>query len=157
MDISISVRRKWLASLATFGITPMMSFAASDNGTITVGNLAFPPGSPCISGYFPSSTGSYSPTGLTGGKTLSDLYDISTGSTCGFGSVDSVIHVSGFSSNPGESWLTSVSCNGFTLTVGFSTSYSYSSGIAAWGWSTSGGLEFWHEVGDNLSCTIVHS
>jgi hypothetical protein len=152
MDVSISIRRLWLALIACLGISPMIALAASDNGTITVGSTT------CLGsiewwGYL-GGIGSYSPTGLTGGKTVAALYTIVTGPSC-TGALNGQFEVSGFSSDPGQSWLTSVACNGTTKS-GTTATYSYSSGTAHWSWSlTSWG--FPSKVGSQLGCTIVHS
>lgn len=152
MDASILIRRQWLALVASLGISPMIALAASDDGTITVGI------SPCAEtvrlwGYS-GSIGSYSPTGLTGGKTVAGLFAIVVGPSC-TGTLTGDLFVSGFSSDPGQSWLTSVACNGTTKT-GATATYSYHSGSAEWSWSaTSWGFQ--SKVGSQLGCTIVHS
>lgn len=51
------------------------------------------------------------------------------------------IHISGLASNPGQSWLTSVTALGVTTTGAKATSYTYSGGIASWLWTgTSWGM-----------------
>jgi hypothetical protein len=156
MDASISIRRRWLALVASLGISPMIALAASDDGTITVGFAGScssgPPGFEEW-GYLSGGQGSYSPTGLTGGKTVVGLYALLIGVTC-IGTVNGHFAVSGFSSDPGQSWLTSVACNGTTKT-GATATYSYSSGTAQWTWSaTSWGFN--SKVGSQLACTIEH-
>jgi len=152
MDTSILSRRRWLPLVASFGIIPMIALAASDNGTITVGAIV---GTPiCSWGYVPPSTGSYSPTGLTGGKTVAYLFVIAAGPSC-TGAPTGDFGASGFSSNPGQSWLTSVACNGTTKT-GATATYSYSSGTAQWSWSSTT-WGFPAKVGSQLACTIVHN
>src|SRR6185312_3937146 len=76
------------------------------------------------------SNGSYSPTALTGGELVSALDDV-VDPMCSLHS--SGITVSGFSSNPGAGWLSSVRCGGVTNT-GSSASFNYSSGTADWSW-----------------------
>jgi hypothetical protein len=80
-------------------------------------------------GYEPVYTiGSVSPSTLTGGKTLYslyDYYDISVGSSYGF------FQVSGFSSDPGSSYFTTLTINSTNYSSSSAT-YSYSSGIATW-------------------------
>src|SRR5271168_784700 len=44
--------------------------------------------------------------------------------------------VSGFTSNPGRSWLTSVAWGGCTLTASEEGGFSYANGVASWGWPT---------------------
>ncbi len=151
---TVLIRRRWLALVAGLGITPMIALAASDNGTITVGDALSKTGGVCVWGYDPPDIGSYSPTGLTGGKTVSGLFTLVIGPQC-LVSLNGHFFVSGFSSDPGQSWLTSVTCNGTTKTGG-TASYSYASGTAYWGWSaTTWG--FTSNVGSQLGCTVVHS
>lgn len=154
MDASISLPRRWLALVASLGISPMSALAASDNGTITVGSTTCT-GTFEFWGYTGSpGIGSYSPTGLTGGKTVAGLFAFVVGPSC-TGTLTGDLLLSGFSSDPGQSWLTSVACNGTTKT-GATATYSYSSGSAQWSWSaTSWGFPL--KVGSQLGCTIVHS
>lgn len=131
------------------------AFASTDNGTLTVGRTTVSCGGPTLtfSGYsVPLAIGSYSPTGLTGGKTVTGVWDLTGG--CG---TSSTLQVSGFSSNPGSSWLTSITCNGVTNLASAVSTFSYSGGGASWTWnSTTFGI--WAKsVGANVSCTIVHS
>jgi hypothetical protein len=153
MDASILIRRRWLALVAGLSITPMVTLAASDNGTITVGVGGNQAAGICVWGYA-SGVGSYSPTGLTGGETVVSLFTAVIGPLCE-GTLNGYFQVSGFSSNPGQSWLTSVTCNGTTKTGGTAT-YSYSSGTAEWSWgATTWG--FPGNSGSQLGCTIVHN
>jgi hypothetical protein len=152
MDHSIFARRQWLAFSAAACITPVASLATIENGTITVAEKSF--GSTCIWGYSGGLLGAYSPTGLTGGKTVAEISAIVIGLSCN-GTLDGIVQISGFSSNPGQSWLTSVECNAITKT-GATATFNYGSGIAAWSWSaTSWG--FPTVVGSQLGCTIVHN
>ena len=151
MYISKSIRGLWLAPLASLSIAPIGAMAASDNGTITVGSSITT--SVCSWGYLPPTYGSYSPSGLTGGKTVADLFAIVVGPSC-TGTINGQLLVSGFALNPGQSWLVSVACNGTTKTRAPAT-YTYSSGTAQWSWgATSWG--FPSKVGSQLACTIVH-
>jgi Spherulation-specific family 4/Divergent InlB B-repeat domain len=87
-------------------------------------------------GYDSPTIGSYTPTALSGGRTLLGFYDIgacSGGPTCA--TYNSVVTVGGFSSDPGSGWLASVSANGVTKLGSTAFSYSYSSGSATWSWS----------------------
>lgn len=131
------------------------SASSSDNGTLSAGTY-----DTCfmgaldhtlLFGYASGFAGSYSPTGLTGGKTVADLYDHeSIGSGICVFPKGSVLTVSGFSANPGASWLSSVTCNGVTNSESAST-FSYSGGSASWQWTQTFGF------GDGTdSCTIVH-
>jgi len=135
----------------------VIPFTSTDNGTLTVGHTAA--GCPSggggaqeISG-FNSSIGSYSPTGLTGGGTVITIID-NQPFLCNTYTAFSQFAISK-SSNPGSSWLTSVTCNGVKNT-GSSGSFSYSSGIAQWTWF---GTTFalLGKIGSNVSCSIVHN
>lgn len=150
MNVSDPVRCRWLSLVGCLSLSPMIAFATSDDGTITVGESVG--GNLCIYVYS-GSIGSYSPTGLTGGKTVADLFDAWAGSTCGLGS--GYLFVSGFSSNPGQSWLTSVTCNEVARTGAMASSYSYASGTAEWNWVPEP-FGFRFDVGEQLGCTIVH-
>lgn len=156
MNANVLIRRIFLTLLMGLMVASGLAMASSDNGTLKVGSHSINCGSGEANFYgFSSITdlGSYSPTGLTGGTTVVELYDSEpTGIACG--STFSVFEVSGFSSDPGSNWLTSVECNGFTLESS-SASYSYGSGYALWQWSSVFG--FYSKVGSNVTCTIVHS
>ena len=152
MDTSILIRRGWLALVAVLSFIPMIGLAASDNGTITVGSTENPPF--CSWGYLSGTIGSYSPTGLTGSKTVHGLFTLVAGPSC-TGTLVGHLQVSGFSSDPGQSWLTSVTCNG-TTTTGATATYSYTSGVAQWVWEATD-WGFPSNVGSQLGCTIVHS
>lgn len=150
----LSSKSKALISLILLGflMAPLAASAASDSGTVTVGMSALPCGitTLTISGS-PGGVGSYSPTGLTGGNTVVGVWD-DTGCV-----VRGLLDVSGFSSDPGSSWLTSITCNG-VQNASSSASYGYdsSTGQAEWSWNQTFG--FWSEsVGTKVSCTIVHS
>lgn len=148
-----------ILALCSFSL-PEVAAAASDSGTLLVGQGAL---SICQTnnhlpipfyGYDAStSVGSYSPTGLTGGHTVSNLGDnvvISCSETVSF----SNISISGFSSNPSSGWLSSVDCNG-VKNLASNAGYSYLNGRASWAWGTLFGLKA--KKGTNVSCTIVHS
>jgi hypothetical protein len=152
MDVSVSALGRWLAFVIFFGVAPVIAFAASDNGTLTVGAGGAEP--LCDYGFF-GSIGSYSPTGLTGGKTVAGLWDWHSGPTCS--NPSGHFEASGFSSDPGQSWLTSVTCNGVTKTGAATNHYSYGSGRAEWDWTLNGPFGFSSKIGTQLSCTIVHN
>src|SRR5579859_2510165 len=105
--MSKSRRLKVLSMLTAIAVVaePISVLAASDNGTLTVGRIPFSCGSPVqvgtLAGYFNGVTGSYSPTGLTGGETVSSVFDLNTPNISCQGI--SQVHISGFSSNPGSS------------------------------------------------------
>lgn len=90
-------------------------------GTITAGvNGAF-------TGFQSGSYGSVSPGTLADGKTLAILTDDSFNGNCS-------LRVSGFSSDPGTSYLQYVIAAG-TFKARSAASYSYSGGNATWTWS----------------------
>jgi hypothetical protein len=137
------------------GDSEIRPLTSSDNGTLTVGLTT-------VSGCHASGnltygfvaakgTGSYSPTGLTGGRTVVAVYDIEAG---GCVPSISVVSISGFSSDPGSSWLSSTTCNGIQ-NIASGASYVYGSGNASWEWTQLFGLQ--SKNGSNVSCTIVHN
>lgn len=138
----------------------VIPFTSSDSGTLTVGANIVLGCSPPITGNViygfldtrsSGNFGSYSPTGLTGGKTVGVVIDIEPGTCVGS---QSSFTVTGFSSSPGSSWLSSITCNG-TQNSGSGATFSYSSGDATWVWSQLFGLSSKYK--DNVSCTIVHN
>jgi hypothetical protein len=143
---------QYLAALYAL-LMPIFAFAATNNATMTVGKVIITES--CISipfqeyGYSSGDFGSYSPTGLTGGETVVDLFDLYCGSIR-----ESQLEVDGFSVDPGQLWLASVKCNGITLSAS-AASFSYASGLAVWTWSSQFGLSAL--VGENVSCSIVHN
>ena len=70
------------------------------------------------------------------------------------GTTDGPFEVNGFSSGPGQSRLTPVTCDGITKTEAAST-YNYSLGLAEWKWTTAWG--FSAHVGSQFACAIVHN
>jgi hypothetical protein len=109
-------------------------------------------GGPSVLYGFASGIGSYSPTGLTGGNTVSEVADVTPSGACVAEHSD--LDVTGFSSNPGSSWLNSITCNG-VKNLGSGATFVYSSGDARWEWSQLFGLS--SKVGSNVSCTIDHN
>ena len=153
----LTLTRFCLIVLIACSSVSRLAMASSDTGTLLVGLAA--PGT-CTNihyyGYESSLMGSYSPTGLTGGDTVSGVYDqifLPLPPNC-TGTNTSWLHVSGFSADPGRSWLTSIACNGQTNN-GTGATYSYSSGVATWSWSNLFG--FVSKEGSNVSCTIIHT
>lgn len=98
-----------------------------------------------------TSEGSYSPVTLTGGKTVVAVFD--THGTGGCPGVFPTLIVKGFTSDPGASWLVSITCNGVALGAG--ASYFWEPGVpeAIWEWSTIFGFT----NGSQYNCTIVHN
>lgn len=131
----------------------------SDSGTLTEGlatlcrggglNIRFGVG---FDNGVEGTYGSYSPTGVSGGESVKGIFDISSGFNCG-NFVSGNLVISGFSSNPGSMWLTSIDCHGVTLTQG-SSSYSYNGGTAWWSWTSRFGFS---GNGAQVSCTINHN
>lgn len=154
MDTDILRLRISVLALGVCLIASQLAMASSsDTGTLTVGvgsgGLCGP--APLISsGYVPLlMKGAYSPTGLTGGKTVTGVIDYDGCST------QAELDVSGFSSNPGSSWLTSITCNGVAK-LASASSFTYSGGQAIWQWPGNFGFAMLG-IGANTSCTIVHN
>lgn len=132
--------------------------ASSDAGTLLVGvryeticSITHQP-LPYLYGFSTAlslQAGSYSPTGLTGGEIVANLFDFYS---CG---PQSELTISGFSTNPGQNWLSSVTCIGVTNTSSSTFEYAYSSGTASWAWNSRFG--FSSHNGSNVGCTIVHN
>ena len=162
MVIRKFVRESLVAfSLVGFACSSQFAVAASDTGTLVPNGIyqcdgVTMPYEIWIGYQYGSSQyGTYSPTTLTGGYTVAQLMDIGvSGVTCdGIG--NSYFAVSGFSSNPGSSWLTSVNCEGVEQFASDAT-FSYSSGTATWEWPNST-FGFEDDIGNPWSCTIVHN
>jgi hypothetical protein len=151
--------RGWLSGVVIIlGFTPLLAAASTDNGTLTVGAGSvgscgiISDGTAVIGYYSIDSLGSYSPTALTGGTTLLGIYDVFSLLGC----PDSGnILVSGFSSNPGSGWLTSVTCDGVTNLASSASTFIYtaSKGTALWAWSQ----RFGFRGTSPFSCSVVHN
>ena len=152
------VGRWLLRTLMCLVLIPGIVLAASNDATMQVGHVNIPfSGCGVDSGYDGGSsilsTGSYSPTGLGGGRTVAFLDEISY---CDLSVVEGSLSVSGFTSNPGKSWLTTVTCNGVTQSAASATfSYFPSDGSTLWQWPTGFGFKD-IPAGTNISCTIIH-
>ena len=79
MDASRLHHRLWLALIGCLSIMPLTALATTDDGVLTVGAAQQEPA--CRYGYI-DGFGSYSPTGLTGGQTVTWIADIYGGLTC---------------------------------------------------------------------------
>ncbi len=148
-DGSVKIDAGSATKVVVSKISPDYTTAA----TLTAGALvsACRHGSFTITGYSKSpAIGTYVPTGLTGGQTVIDVVDV-TGGPCG--AANSELAVSGFTANPGTTWLTSITCNGVKQTTTGAT-FGYSSGTASWIWS---GANFKFVSGTKYSCSIVYS
>jgi hypothetical protein len=153
MKLSNATTRTACAAALYVLCTPLVS-AATDNATLTVGHTALPsPPLECtyvLDGYMSGMMGSYSPTGLTGGWTVTGVSDSGCYVTTG-----SSLSITGFPVSPGQLWLTSVTCNGVTRQA-LAATYSYSSGRATWGWSGTFGFSAL-SGGSTVSCSITHN
>lgn len=139
-----------LAIVSAITLIPGTSFAATDSATLTVGRVSFGP-SFSISGYSGGlGLGFYSPSGLAGGERVFGLFEIAIGASP---NRNGVLNVIGFASDPGSTWLTSVSCNGITQAASAAT-YQFD-GSATWSFPAGFGFTSL-PGGTNLSCTIVH-
>lgn len=162
MKKNVIFERLSLPSLIAFtmaaGVASSPSYGASDSGTL--GDAVHfirscdhnPPLGDSVYGFGSGSFGSYTPTTLTGGEAVIGIFEYPTTDVC-FAS-GSWFEVNGFSEDPGQAWLTSITCNSIEKT-GTSAGYSYVSGIAFWSWSSLFGLQA--KVGSDVSCTIVHN
>ena len=152
------IQRLSLSLITCAFFAPILAVASSDNGSLIAGTRAtiffcmvgplqlFYSGN----GYLSGAEGAYAPTGLTGGKTVFQIEDL-VHSAC---TSHAELGVEGFTSNPGQSWLTSIECNGVTLTGSSATfTYDSSTGAAGWAWSS----KFGFSSGSGYSCTINHS
>ena len=130
----------------------VIPFTSTDNGTLTVGPHLAPCGMGFVSsiGYGSGAYGSYSPTGLTGGGTVLSISDVQRVGSCPIGNM-SVFSIE-LSTNPGSSWLSSITCNGVKNTDA-SAGFTYSNNLAQWAWSTLFGLS----GKSTVSCSIVHN
>jgi YD repeat-containing protein len=130
-------------SFTTAGpITDTFSFGAGGWQTGTYPNLTV------YTGYIQGSYGTITPGTTSNGKTIQILdssYNVSTGVSW------TALAVTGFSSNPGAGWLTSIAmpATGVTLT-GATAIFSYSAGVGVWEWQIAYG-----DLG-GATVTIVH-
>jgi hypothetical protein len=131
--------------------------SSSDSGTLTPAQV----GSGCYTyvGYYVlQGWGSYSPTGLTGPKTLTGLWDQIGCSGAGSPSArpSSSLFVGGFTSSPGAGWLISITCNGVEHLASDALFFWGLVGPyneATWTWPQLFGFG----NGAQVSCTIVHN
>jgi len=131
--------------------------AADDGGTLSVAEHRVEcwtgPHVEILYGYMQSRPlGAYSPTNLAGGQTPIEVYEkMDVGCKLVSGST---LSVSGFAVDPGRRWLTSVSCNGTTLSENTAARFSFINGIATWEWTAGFGLK--SRVGHSVECIISH-
>ena len=152
--------RRYFLSLTVMVAAALTTHVASatnvsDSGTLasvrTGGGMCAGGQPVTATGFESGAFGSYTPDTLTGGKTIFELFDrhaVGTGCPPNVGA----IMISGFASDPGSAWLSSVTCGSVT-NAGSSAGYSFSSGRASWSWTTLFGFP----TSGNVSCTIVHA
>lgn len=163
MNRSVRIRKGIAAFIGGCAVASI-ALASSDTATLTVGHFTLVAGiiDTCESGYGSGGpVGSYSPTGLTGGEIVQTILDADIVSADSCTDVEVITHtssliVSGFSIDPGQTWVTSITCNGVEKTGASASSFSYSSGTATWHWPSDFSL-ISKPSGTNVSCTISHS
>jgi hypothetical protein len=145
---------RWGAALALAGICLLVSAQArassmTDIVTVTAGGTTGAGGAGFKAGGF----GSVKPAVTANGYTYEDIYNAG-GINNGKGSTApySEIAIGGFTSNPGQSWLTSVSALGVT-TSGSSATYTYSDGVATWVWQ---GTEWGIDNTGTVQVSVTH-
>jgi len=150
MRISLVVRTLAMICVAV----PILVLASTDSATLQVGGTT----GTCLGGLFSANKGydsgvfgSYSPNGLTGGKTVTAVND----TTCGAVKTSHLV-IGGFSTDPGQTWLTSVTCNSITKTSASGSTYNFGSGSAEWSWASQFGFVSISN-GTNVSCSITHN
>jgi hypothetical protein len=157
-DGALKLEKELSADDVVVGVIPAAT--ATDLGTLTVG-IGFSGICPFTGGGFKpletfgftSTFGTYSPTALTGGTSVADIWD-SGGDILCRPVVGSSFSASGFSANPGSSWLSSITCNQVTRTGVSASSFQYSNGTATWFWSR---LGFGFPFVRSTSCSIAHN
>jgi len=164
MGMHTRSRRGWLLVLTGMLLGPPIALGTTVNGTLQIGRKAvlltppFPGITLTFSGYDSSapSYGSYSPTGLGGGITVITLYELAVNGT----SNSTTFRITGFTSNPGVSYLLHLTCNGVTVAGGHATrTYDSSTGTVTYTWSSPDPLFGLSSlsVGTNVSCAVEHS
>jgi hypothetical protein len=127
---------------AAGGAMPSIQFAETwsgptDSPTMTEGkyiHYALGYGVTTYTGFDTSLIGSMSPTKTADGLTYYAIFDLQ-----GPDIAEANVVLSGFTSDPGQGWLGSVTALGVTKTAASAT-YSYSSGEATWTWPTKFGF-----------------
>ena len=160
MNINAIMKRA-ISMFVCCAISAYALASSSESGTLTIEsglicrgigvNVAF--GAGFDNGTY-GTYGSYSPLGLTGGQDVKGVFDIVSNDTCSSLTTHAELVVSGFSSNPGSSWLVSVTCNDVERASG--SVFNYSGGVATWQWVRTFGF-YNQSVGSQVACTIVHN
>jgi hypothetical protein len=122
----------------------------TDHPVVTVGSNANGTSTGFSAGVF----GSISPTSTSNGHRYAAFYDHDANVREGGGWVASVFSVSGFASDPGKAWLTSVQVPNQPVHTTTNTTYSFISGTAMWTWNSPGPFGFGYLP--TPTCTIVH-
>jgi hypothetical protein len=119
-NVSRQVKRMFVVDS---GNVSRLVYTGQDDLSLTAGTSAG------TSGYAVSGFGSLTPTVLGDGMTVADLYSSNTAP------FPLTFVITGFSSNPGSGYVTSVLINSTTL-LGSSASYSYYGGQVTYTWSS---------------------
>jgi hypothetical protein len=148
-----------LAFLAAWLVVAPVAAAATDTGSLTPGSafectydggLSF---FKAVGFDKPAGFGTYSPTGLTGGESVAIVFDQNSDFGMCLHPTYSLLEVSGFSVDPGQDWLTSITCNSVENTGSGAASFNYSSGTATWTWTKLFSLV----SNTSTTCNITHS
>lgn len=83
---------------------------------------------------------------LPDGKTVAECLDANTGP----GAIAAHLAISGFSSDPGATYFTSLSGNSVTL-LASAASYTYGAGLATWTWPTASKFNFVNTSSYNMT------
>jgi len=159
MNTQSLLKPRSLLALAALLIVPLIAFATINNGTLTIGRQTIPvmPGLTLdFSGYSSGAYGSYSPTSLGGGISVVTLYELAVNGTPN----STTFRITGFTSNPGVSYLLHLTCNGVTVAGGHATrTYDSSTGTVTYTWSAPDPLFGLSSlsVGTNKSCSVEHN
>lgn len=115
------------------GLGLLLSARAQASGMTDMVNLTVG-GCPLGSGFKTGGVGSVAPAVTSNGYPYQEICDNPYRAGKGGVQSSSTIEIGGFTANPGQSWLTSVSALGVTLASSSATTYSYSGGVASWTW-----------------------
>ena len=130
------------------------STSMTDVVKVTVGGT----GGPAGAGYRDNGLdyGSASPTVTANGYPYLEIAD--NGYRAGKGGIQASanIQIGGLTSDPGQSWLTSVSALGVTLSSSSASKYTYSAGVASWIWTGSTWGLYEQSTGAAVQVSVVH-
>jgi hypothetical protein len=161
--LTLPARIGLLSAAVLMGVvlfSPRAHATVTDHGTLLAGShstICFPFSGDFFTIGYRGTTGAYSPTGLTGGKTVGGLIDYISRGYCGemWRPTQAYLWVEGFSSDPGTGWLTSVTCNNVTRLPGTATyTYESAAGRAIWYWPDQ---PFGFTRGSTSACSIEHN